>query len=829
MKDGPPKSYRASAYGRLSGEVDGRLENFGNSNHQIARNMKNKSTLIVRLTKWIMAILAVTSVANLTQAEIVYDNSATPVTDGGGSKYVVQSGYQFGDEVLMSGNISRFLTNFSFEFYADATAISAGATVQLKVYAMNGSQYGYYTNDASLGFPDGTPYYAPGDTLYDSGAKTISSIGGFSAAGFMTWNLSKPDFMVYAPSNFAWTVTFGSTGGGVVGLSEYDSPVVGSDFSGFWEASGAGGAWVLKTNSSAVDFGAVATAAAVVADSLIPTLAITTPTAAVTTTNGQVLMVGTAGDNKQVAMVLYKVNSGSFLPATITGSSGTKSNWTATAMLSDVYNNSTITVKAIDASGNASGVMTKTAKFNSLVPFTASVAGNGLVPIGTIKLGATGADVTSISQDLVVGQTYALAAKANANVAWFSNFVQTVNGVSSVTTNTATSPYTVKFVMQTNFSLVANIVTNQFFSVAGNYSGLFSQNGGGSGVTNDYASSGYFKATLDSKKGWSATIYLNGKNYVAAAGKFNLDGTSVGGITVKVGTVPTYLVKLTAKLDGSGDIGGSVSNMVSGWVSELDGNLNPFASGSGTFATTNTIVIPGYTNDSATLPGGYGVLTAVADNKGNFKYGTTGNYLADQDALTPITTTYAANGDVPFYAPAYFRNGAANPGLGSVIGWMNISSGAAQGRLYWVKQASSDTIYPNGFTNSTDISASVYAVPGKNGAGKYTNSIVALGGGVDTSINSDGVAELGAGDLVGSPIDIAVRSYTNTAIQAITTPSYKFAITPVPGNGLFGPGAFTNGPTTYNIRAAALQSQNVVLGSFKATAGATTSGYLWVH
>jgi len=154
---------------------------------------------------------------------------------------------QFGDEIVLGGPpTARFLTNFSFEFWAlnggtlDPNGFSPAASARIR----------FYLNDGAVGQPTFNGYATPGTVFYDSGTFLLETPTDRSTFIF-TAGLDFPVGGLYMPvvnNTMTWTVQFsGLDVNDTAGLDVYSPPAVGSSFADYWEFSG--GSWALKTNS----------------------------------------------------------------------------------------------------------------------------------------------------------------------------------------------------------------------------------------------------------------------------------------------------------------------------------------------------------------------------------------------------------------------------------------------------------------------------------------------------------------------------------------------------------------------------------------------------
>jgi hypothetical protein len=144
---------------------------------------------------------------------------------------------QIGNEIILGGT-SRYLTDFSFEYWGSSSNPNSFAgAIQARVE--------FYMNNGPLF----NTYASPGTSFYDSGwfsvpAPTPRSTFVFSVRGgdFNSVPLLLP------ASDFTWTVQFQGMGSGdKVGTDLYGPPTVGQNFGDFWQRIGT--SWSLMNNS----------------------------------------------------------------------------------------------------------------------------------------------------------------------------------------------------------------------------------------------------------------------------------------------------------------------------------------------------------------------------------------------------------------------------------------------------------------------------------------------------------------------------------------------------------------------------------------------------
>lgn len=152
----------------------------------------------------------------------IYDNS---VNDQG-SNIILTNGQQLGQEIIPALGTTPYLHDFSYEFYG-----SFSGTIQGRVQ--------FYNN----GSPGGTPT----TKFYDSGWYNLVSPGGISLVNFGWEDIYLPSLpsslamntTVQLPTDFTVVFSFqGLTLGDVVGLANFNTPVVGNNYALYWQNNG---------------------------------------------------------------------------------------------------------------------------------------------------------------------------------------------------------------------------------------------------------------------------------------------------------------------------------------------------------------------------------------------------------------------------------------------------------------------------------------------------------------------------------------------------------------------------------------------------------------
>lgn len=195
--------------------------------------------MMLKISKFALALLAALSLGTNARATTIYDNSVNDLLTRFNPGLL-----EVGDQIVLAGT-ERFLTNFSFEYYATNTAnpsALAGANVEARVR--------FYLNDGVLF----NGYATPGTMFYDSGLFSVGLPTDRSTFVFTAGS----DFAfggLYIPANeITWSVQFSGLGGtDEVGVDIYSPPVVGANYPDYWE-NNAG--WSLKTNTVPMNFAA---------------------------------------------------------------------------------------------------------------------------------------------------------------------------------------------------------------------------------------------------------------------------------------------------------------------------------------------------------------------------------------------------------------------------------------------------------------------------------------------------------------------------------------------------------------------------------------------
>jgi hypothetical protein len=465
----------------------------------------------------------------------------------------------------------------------------------------------------------------------------------------------------------------------------------------------------------------------IVPDHTRPSILIKSPALNNTRTNTLTLS-GTASDNAQVTNVYYwitNINSGlnpvtNVLSGNATLTTNGNTNYTGlNTMLWTIPTNplpgtNILAVQAVDYSSNVSVVMTR--RFFYEVPSTLNlqfVDSNGMGGL-TGHAFFRGDTAPSNNAPLNVGEGYTLVATPNS---------ASLLGTWMVTTGTnvfLTNGNTLKFVMESNTTIVATFVSNIYSSLHGAYNGLFyvpavfaSNDVVTNGTTNmvvstnavytnaaTFATSGMLNNLQLGREGtFTARLLLAGGTY-PFSGSFNAFGGATNTVARPAAQGGPLQVVLTLQTNGSGLLVGTVNNTNWPTNATLSAELAVPQPGVSNYTL---LMAPDPSTAAAGPPGDSYAL--IADRNGTL---TLRGGLADG---TPFTQTVplSQSNRFPLYLSLYERTGV-------LFGWLNLtnlSETNTAGELVWIKEAQSrpNALYPAGFTNLLLTDGSAWTNP----------------------------------------------------------------------------------------------------------------------
>jgi hypothetical protein len=439
-----------------------------------------------------------------------------------------------------------------------------------------------------------------------------------------------------------------------------------------------------------------------------------------------VVFKGKASDNIAVNQVLFQFNHAGYQPTVGT------TNWSASLTLAPGPN--IFDVKADDASGNVSAVLSRT--FYFVVPSTLAVSTQGSGKVTPVLNGKI----------LDVGMPYLLTAAPKAGNL-FSNWSGSLD---------STNPK-LSFLMQSNMVLQANFVPNPFIAQQGVFTGLFSDT---NGVARQ--SAGFFRLALAESGLFSVAIQIDGGG-CGATGNFDLTGHAHL-IAPRAGQ-PSLTLDL--QLDFSNHLAGDISD--GNWNAALAANravFNNVNHKAEDFLGQYTMAIAG--GGAAPSPAGNGYATISVNSAGVILMA---GGLADGTVINQ-TAAISEDGQWPFYFTL--------PGGGSVLGWINFSNQPAStlgGALSWIRPAGpSPKVYTAGFTNATSAIGSRYSVAGGNPALTLDDGEAVLSD-FPVSTNLTGAVSISDNNALQVAAGAEDLTLTLTASTGLITGTFHFPVT----------------------------------------------------
>ena len=449
----------------------------------------------------------------------------------------------------------------------------------------------------------------------------------------------------------------------------------------------------------------VATSAAaqlnVILDLTPPKVAITYPPTTVYLTSVPLALFGTANDNVGILNILTSLDGGyEWYPVDNLIRSPEGTYYWGTHLPIEPGTNIIMSV-SIDAYTNYSPVVIRTYFYQKKAILKVQTVGNGSL-IGKFSSSGTPADAAVLD----INRHYTITALP-ASGCLFSNWLASVGDEPPTEVSTVTKYC---FSMQSNLTLIAQFVTNEFIATAGKYTGLFYED---DGVR--FESAGNFTLSVTAKQKFSGKLNVAGET-LSFSGSFNVGGygESTRPLTFK-NQSDTLTVRLQLAFDGSDTISGSVSNNNnSTWVASLYGNRKTFSTANPCTAHTGkyTLVIPGADrstdNASTELPCGDGYAKISVSPSGNLKLS---GRLSDGTLLAQ-TVPLSRNGEWPLFCKGYYGlSNATTVSRGLIMGWLHLTNGI-EGVVAWIKKPIvGDAYYPSGFTHETEVLGSAYTPP----------------------------------------------------------------------------------------------------------------------
>ena len=372
---------------------------------------------------------------------------------------------------------------------------------------------------------------------------------------------------------------------------------------------------------------------------------------------------GTAQSSRRVAQVMVSINGAPFVPA-----AGLE-NWSYQAPVKSGL--ILVRVKAMDADGRESEIVTHSYSHQSKSALKLDVAGKGwIVP-----------DLNG--RELELGQAYQIVAQPAPG----HEFVRWSGGVES------TSPR-LQFQMNNNLWIRAEFRPTPANLSGGQFVGLI--------YPRDVLSAdkcGYFELSVADDGAFTGAIQLDGST-AQLKGQFDREGEATQTLASADGEPVTIRLQMDADRTGE-SVSGAFEANGSPVVMQAYRRAAGDASTTGIKPGRYTLVIPGPT-DAKASPGGDGIgeLHVHADGRAEF-YGE----LSDGTAVRQ-QTHISRNGVWPLYVPMY-------GGRGLLTGWVTVTNHAEMdlfGDLRWIKpRTPDDHYYPEGFGSRRFVVGSSYS------------------------------------------------------------------------------------------------------------------------
>jgi uncharacterized repeat protein (TIGR01451 family) len=405
-------------------------------------------------------------------------------------------------------------------------------------------------------------------------------------------------------------------------------------------------------------------------DTTAPRVSITTPSAGSRLVTTDIIVNGTASDNKEVARVEVKLNNGVFADAGLT------SNNRYTAVLTAPAGTHTVTARAYDLRGNVSDEVSTRFTYIPLRPLTLTITP---VDSGTVTI----APNAKLNQ-LQLGTTYTLTAKPKPGFIWSHWSGPAIH----------TESETLRFSMTEGLAITANFVANPYLTgFSGSYDGLIQS---APAVAPRHANHGLLHLSATANGSFTGTAKINGIS-LPITGVFNPTGAARFGksrtSTLKLiqPDQPALILALNMNL---------TTKQVTGTLS-LDDRSGTLAmstltaarfGGPLTTASRYTVTIPARAQSNGLTAADFpqttstGIITVV--KAGSL---TLVGTLSDGTKLT-ATARISSALTAPLYAPLYTRPGGSFNALITVN-----STTISSTDLIWFRPITHSSPYPLGW------------------------------------------------------------------------------------------------------------------------------------
>ncbi|MFZ4593010.1 MAG: beta strand repeat-containing protein [Verrucomicrobiaceae bacterium] len=442
-------------------------------------------------------------------------------------------------------------------------------------------------------------------------------------------------------------------------------------------------------------------------DTKIPTVAVTAPLPnAKIPSPDAVTVTGLTTDDKGVSRVVVRLNGGADTDAALTvNPAGTSA--TYTLAVTPVPGLNSLSVVAIDATGNESAPLLRTFTYVKSSNLTVSVVGGGTVPVAF--LGTTAREE---------GKSYTILAKPNAG-SIFAGWTGT-----GITGTIPGEQPSLTFVHSAGLTLTANFIANPFVAaIAGDYNGLVKANTSPA-VTPSLSTEGFINVKVTGTGAFTGSLKIDGLS-LPLKGAFNATGVArfcppfTATAVLPRGIKPSYVLALTLDLDDSiagtrkitGTLGEQFRTTITP-LSTVSADRNGYDKATPVLAAkvaTYTVVLPAQAQTNGLVASdypqgdGFGTITVSSAGLVTFK-----GKLADDTAVTasaPLSKDDAA----PLFAQIYANKGS----WGGEITLSNQAESDLAGTTFrWFKPYIAGQHYPFGWLEgvTTQLRGAKYAV-----------------------------------------------------------------------------------------------------------------------
>jgi hypothetical protein len=450
-------------------------------------------------------------------------------------------------------------------------------------------------------------------------------------------------------------------------------------------------------------------------DTVIPTVAVTAPVAAARLTASPLQVTGTYADDKGLDRVLVRLNGGPAAAATLAGNAN-RTSGAFNRQITPVPGANTVTVQAVDATGNVSTPISRSFTYVVTSPFTASIDPASPPNSGTLTP-LLGTPLPGTLPNLEIGRSYTISARPAPGFL-FAGW--TGPGVSA----TAGELATLTFTHQANLSIVAKFVENPFKPEwIGEFNGLaravFPN-------VPSLATEGFITVNVGSTGAFSGSLRID-ESIVSLRGVLNTNGVARFGpnrttsfLVARVGK-PSLILSFQVDLNPTGtrQLTGAVaeqtragsaprSEIVAGRASYRTGTpLSSARQGFYTFVLPSQAQSNGLTANDFPQGDGVGSVTVTANGLASFR----GN-LADGTPFTTSAWLSKLNGNVdrvPIFAQPYGTKGAIAGNIS--FDSTQTESDLLSASVLWFKPVLGGHYYPLGWLEgvTTALTGAKYA------------------------------------------------------------------------------------------------------------------------